>query len=100
MIIQIVKITVKLGSEKEFEQAVADFILTVRQNEPDCLGFQACSSVDEAGVYYLYEQYVDKKALAFHRLTPHFKAFSQDYLPQVVAGRERILCTWLAGDLS
>lgn len=97
MIILAVRCTVKPGKAEIFEQAITEFIATVRASEPGCMGFQASRLSDDPNIYLLYEQYVDAAALEVHRAAPYFKEFSHHLLPELLDMRVRELYEWVAG---
>jgi (4S)-4-hydroxy-5-phosphonooxypentane-2,3-dione isomerase len=61
----------------------------VARDEPDCLLYRACRSVEEPDVFVLYEEYVDEAALIAHRDTPHFRELIEGTVVPMLASRER-----------
>lgn len=42
------------------------------RDEPGCARFNVLRDVEDENVYYFYEVYVDKEAVAAHRAAPHY----------------------------
>ena len=53
------------GAEPRLEEILAE-MAPVTRAESGCLMYEVHRSVDRAGVYYLYEQFVDKAAFDAH----------------------------------
>jgi quinol monooxygenase YgiN len=72
MIVISAVIKAKEGSGDELEQVfkkyAPKFLL-----DPGCLGYTAHRRLDNANVFFIYEQYENDEALKFHSGAPHFK---------------------------
>ncbi len=69
----------------------------VRTNEPGCLVYHAARSMDDPDVFFLYEEYVDERALLAHRETPHFQEFIETTIVPLLRSRERHICLPVGG---
>jgi quinol monooxygenase YgiN len=86
MIVMIVTLRVKPGSEAEFESIFADLSKAVRANEPGNLAYQLARTKGEIGTYKVVEIYRDQGAFDAHVAADHSKAASPK-LSGVLAGR-------------
>ena len=43
------------------------------RTEPDCLKWEWCRHVDQPELFAIYELYVDRPAIDFHKASAHFK---------------------------
>ncbi len=58
------------------------------RQEPGCVSYIPHRHEDDPDTVILYEQYVDQKALAAHRETPHFKKHAVGGLYQKMRDRQ------------
>lgn len=72
------------GKQAGFEALMKELTAKVRANEPGCKLYQL-HKTDDATVYVMLEQYVDKAAFDAHMVTPHFKELGGK-LGQFLAG--------------
>ncbi len=82
MIGVIATLTIKPGTNTDFEAVVGQLAKAVRANEPGNKLY-ALHRTDDANVYVFLERYDDEAALAAHRAAPHFKELGRklgDYL--------------------
>ena len=63
--------TVKPGEEGAVEAALIEMTGLTRE-EPACLVYEAHRSLEEANVFFLYEQYEDEAGFQAHIATDHF----------------------------
>jgi quinol monooxygenase YgiN len=79
----VVRFTVRLGAEAEFDALVAETTAGIREREPGTLIY-ACHRVeDQARQRIFYELYRDRAAFEAHEAEPHTRRF--------LAERERLL---------
>ena len=70
----IAKLTVKDGTQKEFEEVMGALAKAVRANEPGNLLYDLTLKVGSTTEYYVMEQYKDEAAAAAHSASDHFRA--------------------------
>ena len=70
--IVVAKLTVKSGSEEQFENAVREALPEVEKEE-GTLVYSLHRSQKDPSVFMFYEKYTGADALAVHSATPHFK---------------------------
>ena len=78
----IAKLTIKPGTNAEFEAAMKALQAKVQADEPGNKLY-ALHKTDDANVYVMLERYDDQAALAAHRAAAHFKELGRklgDYL--------------------
>ena len=69
---------------------VDEFIEVIKANhegsiaEPGCLRFDVARSKDDPTEFLLWEVYVDEEANAFHKTTPHYRAFKEG-MPELMS---------------
>lgn len=71
MIVRIITVEVKAGSEVEFERLTAENHAG-SLGEPGVLRFDVLRDTDAPGRYYLYEVYTDQQATMDHKETEHY----------------------------
>ncbi|TWT09643.1 putative quinol monooxygenase [Reyranella sp. CPCC 100927] len=81
----IATLTIKPGTNKDFEDTMGKLAAAVRANEPGNKLY-ALHKTDDANVYVMLERYDDQAALEAHRAAPHFKELGRK-LGDYLAGR-------------
>jgi quinol monooxygenase YgiN len=74
-----VSFIVRLTFNQEDRAEVAEILRALAnasRQEPGCVSYFPHQLEDEPDTVLIYEQYVDQKALAAHRETPHFKKYA------------------------
>ena len=67
----------KFAPEDRAEMTEAVRILAVEsRREPGCVSYIPHHAEDDQNTIVIYEQYLDEKALAAHRESPHFKKYA------------------------
>jgi quinol monooxygenase YgiN len=61
----------------------------VKNDEPECLVYNANIDPENENLYCLYEIYKDDAAIVAHRETPHFKAIIEGKIVPLLEKRER-----------
>jgi (4S)-4-hydroxy-5-phosphonooxypentane-2,3-dione isomerase len=64
----------KPGEEQRIEQIIQT-MTPLTLDEPGCIAYQGHRSLEEPGLFMLYEQYVDEAALDAHRASAHFQRY-------------------------
>jgi quinol monooxygenase YgiN len=90
MIVLMIRITVKLGTEEECIRLCRE-ITQETLKEPGCLQYVVQQSLDNAHCFAFYEQYVDQAALDAHWASPHFIRIILGGLDKLVESRTREL---------
>ena len=72
MIVKWIKVRVKPEQRQRFLDAIEVDALGSERDEPGCARFNVLRDVEDENVYYFYEVYVDKEAVAAHRAAPHY----------------------------
>ena len=72
MIAKWIKVRVKPEQRQRFLDAIEVDALGSERDEPGCARFNVLRDVEDENVYYFYEVYVDKEAVAAHRAAPHY----------------------------
>jgi quinol monooxygenase YgiN len=85
----IAKYYVKPGNSKAVEAALREMSKFVKNDEPDCLVYNANIDPENENLYCLYEIYKDDAAIVAHRETPHFKAIIEGKIVPLLEKRER-----------
>ena len=67
MIAKWIKVRVKPEQRQRFLDAIEVDALGSERDEPGCARFNVLRDVEDENVYYFYEVYVDKEAVAAHR---------------------------------
>jgi quinol monooxygenase YgiN len=78
----VARLTIKPGTNAEFEQTMKALQARVQADEPGNKLY-ALHKTDDPNVYVMLERYDDDAALAAHRAAPHFKELGRklgDYL--------------------
>jgi quinol monooxygenase YgiN len=79
----------KEGNEDRVLEVIRELTPPSRA-EPGNLFFQAQRALDDARVFYLYEQYVDEAGYQTHQDTEHFtRLVKQEAIPDLLEDRER-----------
>ncbi len=82
MLATIAKLTIKDGSQADFEAVAKELVAAVNKNEPGCKLYQLHKG-DEPTVYWFIERYENQEAVEAHRAAPHFKELGRkmgDYM--------------------
>jgi quinol monooxygenase YgiN len=82
------------GAEARVEAILAEMIALTR-SESGCLMYQSHRAIDRAGVYFIYEQFVDKAGFEAHLASAHYRRLILDEAVQILDHRERFLYTTL-----
>jgi len=85
----IAKYYVKPGNSKAVEAALREMSKFVKNDEPECLVYNANIDPENENLYCLYEVYRDAAAIAAHRETPHFKEIIEGIIVPLLEKRER-----------
>jgi quinol monooxygenase YgiN len=78
------------GAESRVE-AVLSELATSTRSEPGCLTYQLHRAADGAGVYFIYEQFVDEAAFTAHIEAGYYKRLAVDAAASLLDRRERSL---------
>ena len=84
----IATLTIKPGTNKEFEETMGKLAAAVRANEPGNKLY-ALHKTGDVNVYVMLERYDDQAALDAHRAAPHFKELGRK-LGDYLAGRPQV----------
>ena len=95
MIALVARYLVRRGMEAEVQELLRGLAPLVRA-EAGCAAFLVHVSPDDPRRVFLYEQYLDERALAAHRETAHFKAVIEGEVVPRIETREREIYTVLA----
>jgi quinol monooxygenase YgiN len=66
-------LTIKDGSQADFEKVAAELVAAVNTNEPGCELYRLFKVRDSATQYAFMERYKDAAAVEAHRASEHFK---------------------------
>jgi quinol monooxygenase YgiN len=77
------------GHADTVEATLQKMAAAVARDEPGCVLYRACRSVEEPDVFVLYEEYVDEAALLAHRETPYFRDLIEGTVVPLLISRER-----------
>ena len=88
MIGVIATLTIKPGTNKEFEETMGKLAAEVRAKEPGNKLY-VLHKTDDANVYVMLERYENQQALEAHRGMPHFKELGRK-LGDYLAGRPEV----------
>ncbi|HXF56226.1 MAG TPA: putative quinol monooxygenase [Actinomycetota bacterium] len=80
---------VKPGQAEAVQEALRWMAEAVREQEPSCLLYRVARSLEDPGVFVLYEEYADEAALLAHRETPHFRRLIEGRVVPLLVSRER-----------
>jgi quinol monooxygenase YgiN len=84
----IAKLTIKPGTNADFEATMKALKAKVRADEPGNKLYSLHKTAD-ANVYVMLERYDDQAALDAHRAAPHFKELGRK-LGEYLAGRPEV----------
>ena len=73
----VAKITVKAGSEADFEAVAKKLVAAVNANEAGCEFYQLHKG-DDPLVYTFIERYRDEDATVAHRKSDHFRQYGKE----------------------
>lgn len=85
----VAKITIKPGTEKEFEAVAKELVSKVQAGEPGCVLYTLHKS-ETPNVYVFMERYVDQAAVEAHRGTDYFKALGRK-MGEYMEGRPEVM---------
>lgn len=85
----VAKITIKPGTEKEFEAVAKELVSKVQGNEPGCVLYTLHKS-ETPNMYVFMERYVDQAAVEAHRGTDYFKALGRK-MGEYMEGRPEVM---------
>jgi quinol monooxygenase YgiN len=77
------------GTEQRLEEILREMAVHTHA-EPGCVMYVAHRSVDRAGVYFLYEQFVDEAAFARHVESNYYKRLILNEALSLLEQRERV----------
>lgn len=86
----VAKLTIKEGSQADFEALMSGLMKEVRANEPGNLVYQLMLKAGSTTEYYVMEQYKDAEAVAAHGASAHFREASPKMGP-MLDGRPEII---------
>jgi quinol monooxygenase YgiN len=66
--------TCQAGKNAEFEALLAEFVTTVKANEPGAIVYQLCKNEKKENEYFMLELYANQEALDAHGKTEHMAA--------------------------
>jgi len=84
----IATLTIKPGTNKDFETTMGQLAAKVRSDEPGNKLY-ALHKTDNPNVYVMLERYENQAALEAHRAAPHFKELGRK-LGDYLAGRPEV----------
>ncbi len=90
MIVLIVRMTVKPGTEEECIRLCREMTEESRK-EPGCVQYVVHQSRENPRCFAFYESYVDEAALDLHRASPHFGRLIRGGVDALVESRTREL---------
>jgi len=76
MIAIVAMLTIKDGSQSEFEAVFNELAREVRANEPGCQVYDLCRKRESTTEYVIVERYSDADAVSHHMKTDYFRAAS------------------------
>jgi quinol monooxygenase YgiN len=85
----VAKLTIKPGTEKEFEAIAKELVAKVRANEPGC-HLYALHRGETPNTYVFMERYADQAAVDAHRATEHFKTLGRK-MGEYMEGRAEVM---------
>tara|TARA_B100000614_G_scaffold166332_2_gene148165 strand:- start:28 stop:348 length:321 start_codon:yes stop_codon:yes gene_type:complete len=95
MIVRIITIRVKAGSEQEFERLTTENH-EASLTEPGVLRFDVLKDTASPGTYYLYEAYRDEAATYAHKETDHYHHWKEHVAPLMDGDRVSVATTPVA----
>ena len=87
MLVYTVEVLVKQGFEEAFVEATGENHEATRK-EPGNIRFDLSQHQDEAGRFFLYEVYRDKKAVEAHKKTAHYLKWRETVAPWMAQPRK------------
>jgi autoinducer 2-degrading protein len=97
MIVRIITVRVKKGSEEAFEAATRlNHEGSVK--EAGVLRFDVLRDNDSPGTYYLYEAYRDEQATLDHKQTAHYHLWRDEVADLMEGDRAAVACSVVAPD--
>ncbi|MBM3677930.1 MAG: antibiotic biosynthesis monooxygenase [Actinobacteria bacterium] len=90
MLVVTASLTAKPGKAGELADAFRR-LLQPTLDEPGCIMFLVHVDRDDPARFFVYEQWVDEDALAFHRETLHYREIVLGEIFHLVADRDRRL---------
>jgi quinol monooxygenase YgiN len=78
------------GAEARVEAILAEMIALTR-TEPGCLTYEPHRAIDGAGVYFIYEQFVDEAGFEAHLASEHYRRLILGEVVKILDHRERSL---------
>lgn len=85
----VAKLTIKPGTEKEFEAVAKELVAKVQAGEPGCKLY-VLHRGETPNVYVFMERYVDQAAVEAHRATDYFKALGRK-MGEYMEGRPEVM---------
>ncbi len=95
MVVRIITVHIKAGTEKEFEAMTRENHLGSLQ-EPGVLRFDVLRDDERPQTYYLYEVYRDEAATKAHKETSHYHAWREGVADILEGERTSVTCTPVA----
>jgi len=86
----VAKLTIKEGSQKDFEELMRGLAKEVRANEPGNIIYDLMLKAGSTTEYYVMEQYKDAESMTAHGASAHFRAASPKMGP-MLDGRPEII---------
>jgi quinol monooxygenase YgiN len=72
MIVLTATMKAKEGSADDLEKVIRESAPKFLK-DPGCTQYKVHRRLDDANLFFFYEEYEDKEALTYHASTPHFK---------------------------
>ena len=85
----VAKLTIKPGTEKEFEAVAKELVAKVQAGEPGCKLYVLLKS-ETPNVDVFMERYVDQAAVEAHRAPDYFKALGRK-MGEYMEGRPEVM---------
>ena len=82
-------VTIRAGSEMDFEAAFKKMVAAVNANESGCILYDLFKTAD--GNYVIMEAYKDEAAFDFHRNSDHMKEIRPSYAQYIEQSELQIL---------
>ena len=89
MVVRIITVRVKAGSEAEFERLTTENH-EASLTEPGVMRFDVLKDTDNPGTYYLYEAYRDEAATMAHKETDHYHYWKEQVGPLMEGDRTSV----------
>lgn len=90
MIVLVVLMTVKPGTEEECRRLIATLEQHTRR-EPGCIQYKGLQAKTNPAQFVMYEEYKDEVALEAHRSSDYYKQFVNEGLDRIIVDRTRTL---------